>query len=105
MATNYIEMGGVWDHTPASAVASGSVVVMNDTVGVAVTDIAAGATGAVQVDGVFSLPKDNSAIGQGKKVYWDGSAITTTDSGNTYAGRAITETVAGDATIAVALNQ
>lgn len=73
MATNFIQRGSVWDYTPSgSSVSSGDVVVMGAVLGVALADIADGATGAVQVDGVFSLPKVTAAVvAQGETVVWD----------------------------------
>ncbi|MAM87562.1 MAG: recombinase RecA [unclassified Hahellaceae] len=75
MATNYKHPGCVFDHVAASDIASGDVVIMGQTIGVAITDIATGDTGAVQVDGVFEVPKVSAAvIAQGESVMWDNSA-------------------------------
>lgn len=54
---NYSGQGRTLDFSPASDTAGGAAMVMGDTVGVAVGEIAAGETGAVAVEGVYELPK------------------------------------------------
>lgn len=73
MATNYISEGKVWQYTNSgSAISSGDVVVMGNVIGVALVDIANGATGSVAVEGVFDLPKvDAAVIGIGETLTWD----------------------------------
>lgn len=76
-----------------SAISSGDVVALGAAgVGVAIADIANGATGAVQVEGVFSLAKNTGetwAIGD--RLYWDSGAseFTVTAGSNTLAGYAV----------------
>ncbi|WP_341674951.1 capsid cement protein [Niveibacterium sp. SC-1] len=75
MAKNYVQPGEVIDYTPSAAVTSGQVVKVGSTLGVALVDIAANATGAVQITGVFRCPKVTTAvIAQGDPVLWDVSA-------------------------------
>lgn len=76
MATNYIQDGKVIDYTNGgSAIVSGAVVVIGALIGVALTDIAANAVGAVQICDVFELPKATAAvIGAGEEVIYDVSA-------------------------------
>lgn len=107
MATNYVEEGKVLQYTASGAdIASGDLVNIGNLAGVAITDIADGETGAVQIYGVFSLPKASGAISQGAKVYWDSanSNVTTTASGNTIIGVAATAHISGDTTANVLLN-
>lgn len=107
MAKNLKALGEVFDYTCTGNVTSGQLVVMNDTVGVAITDGKAGDVIAVRAEGVFELPKlASSDIGQGKKVYWDAtnSQINLTASGNTYAGKAYVAAAATTTTVQVALN-
>lgn len=107
MTTKFIQPGHVLDHTPGSDVANGALVVMGVRVGIALTDIASGATGAVRVEGVFSLPKlSTDVIAQGALVYWDASPgeITTTASGNTLAGYAVEAAGNGVLTCKVKIN-
>ena len=69
-----IQAGGSVDYTPGSAVSVGDVIVQNKLVGVASHDIASGALGSIDVEGVFDFPKatsGGSAIAAGKLVYWD----------------------------------
>ncbi len=75
MATNFIQPGKVFDHTPSGAIVSGSVVPMGQILGVALTNIAAGEIGPVQVEGVFEVPKVTGAVfAQGESLVWDVSA-------------------------------
>lgn len=85
---NFVSDGRVWEHTNATStiIASGDVVLMSNTIGVAVADIAAsGGSGSVQVEGVFNLKAAAGAWVQGDHLYWDASAsaFTKTASGNT----------------------
>ena len=75
MATNFIQPGKVIDHTPSGAIVAGSVVAIGQILGVAITNIAAGETGSVQVEGVFEVPKVTGAVfAQGESLVWDVSA-------------------------------
>ena len=77
MADNYLQEGGVVQHTAAADIASGSVVAMGNTLGVALVDIATGSTGSVKITGVFTVPKVSDAvIAQGESLTWDVSANT-----------------------------
>jgi predicted RecA/RadA family phage recombinase len=91
---------GTIDYTPASAVDAGDVVVTNGHVRIAKRDIAANELGALAVEGIFDVVKDNSNISDGNALYWDSNgdpvggtagtgAATTTASGNTFMGYAI----------------
>src|SRR5690348_6869515 len=63
-----------------SAVASGDVVVMGQTLGVAAVDIANGAAGSVAIVEVFTCPKVSGAvIAQGESLSWDVSATAFDD--------------------------
>ncbi len=75
MSTNYIQDGNVIQYTAGADITAGSVVKMGGTLGVALTDIANGATGSVAIQGVFELPKVSGAvIAQGESLVWDVSA-------------------------------
>ena len=79
MATSMKQPGEVIDYTAGADIASGDVVVIGGNgeaiLGVAITDIANGSTGAVAISGVFTLPKVTAAvIGQGESLVWDSSA-------------------------------
>ncbi|MBU1040060.1 MAG: DUF2190 family protein [Proteobacteria bacterium] len=96
-------------------IASGSPVLVGATLGVACGIIADDTEGVLAIEGVYELPKATGAIGQGALVYWDADgnpvvgatqtgALTTTDSGNTLAGRAYAAAASGDATVQIKLN-
>lgn len=77
MAKNYITEGEVinWTNGTGAAKAAGSVIAIGQTLGVALVDIANGATGSVGLEGVFSVPKVSGAvIAQGESLLWDVSA-------------------------------
>lgn len=77
MTTKYSHDGKVIDYvnTTGAAIASGAVVKMGNVLGVALGDIAIGATGAVGF-GVFrDIPKVTAAVfAQGESLTWDVSA-------------------------------
>lgn len=75
MATNFIQPGDVIDHVAAANITSGQVVKIGNILGVALADIANGATGSVAIRGVFEVPKASGAvIAQGESLTWDVSA-------------------------------
>jgi predicted RecA/RadA family phage recombinase len=72
MATNYVQPGDVIQYTAGAEISSGDVVKMGNTLGVALQDIANGATGSVAIRGVFTVPKVTAAvIAQGDSLTWD----------------------------------
>lgn len=64
MATNIVQEGKVlnWTNATGSAVVSGQMVRIGTLLGVAITDIANGATGDVQVAAVWRLPKVTATV-------------------------------------------
>ena len=106
MAKNFIKEGKILDYTAGAATVSGQFVLVGAIGGIAIADIANGATGAVQIEGVFSVPKASGAVTQGAKLYWDAtnSVLTTTSSGNTIVGVAAAAAASGDATVQILLN-
>ncbi|MGE0329696.1 MAG: capsid cement protein [Ramlibacter sp.] len=101
MTTKYSHEGRVIDYvnTTGGAIASGAVVKMGNILGVALVDIAIGATGAVGF-GVFTgIPKVSAAvIAQGESLTWDVSAVGFDDNAATPA----TGDVTGAAAVAFA---
>lgn len=81
MASNFVQPGMVIQFTNAgSAISAGDVVVVGKVLGVALVDIANGATGSVQIEGVFTVPKVSGAvIAQGENLTWDVSAVSFDD--------------------------
>ena len=81
MATNYLQDGNTLTYTndTGSAIAAGAVVKLgateDATLGIALADIANGASGAVQICGVFTVAKVSAAVfKQGESLIWDASA-------------------------------
>lgn len=81
MATNFVQPGDVLTYTngTGSAIDAGAVVKLgatgNATLGIALTDIANGASGSVQIRGVFTVAKVSAAVfKQGESLIWDASA-------------------------------
>lgn len=104
---NAVSAGNVIPYTPTAAVASGAMVAFGTKVGVAVADIAANATGSLQIVGEFTITKlgtDNVAAGAA--LYWDNTnkRLTTTSAGNTYAGFATQAAGAGVTTVQIKIN-
>jgi len=77
---NYIKEGKriTYKNSSGSTISAGSVVAVGNIIGIACTDIANTATGALAINGVFEVPKvsgaSGHAIAQGEKVLWDASA-------------------------------
>lgn len=98
---NYVDDGSTVNYTNAtgSAIASGAVVVLKHCLGVALVDIAIGASGAVKVKGKVTVPKVSAAVfAQGEKLIYDVSAAAFDDSAATPA----TGDITGGAVAAVA---
>ena len=84
MATNYEQPGKVLQYTAGSAITAGQVVKVGNILGVALAAIANGATGPVQIEGVFNVPKVSGAvIAQGQSLTWDVSAAAFDDNAAT----------------------
>ena len=87
MTTKFQQEGGVINYANAgSAIAAGSVVKMQNMIGIALVDIpATTGVGAVAVDGVFAgVPKVSAAVFVvGEKLLWDVSAGQFDDSAAT----------------------
>lgn len=81
MASNAVQDGDVIPFTNGgSAIASGDVVKIGQILGVALVDIANGATGSVATRGVFNVPKVSAAvIAQGESLVYDVSAAAFDD--------------------------
>ena len=72
---SYLQPGKVMEYVAGANIAAGDVVAFAWGCGVAVADIANGASGSLSVSGVFRLPKEAAlAISQGDIVYWDDAA-------------------------------
>lgn len=99
---NFVSQGATLEITAAADIASGDGVLTGSLFGVAAGDIANGATGIVNLTGVYDLPKkDTQAWTVGVKVYWDDTNkhCTTAASGNTLIGAAVLAVGAGAAEV------
>ena len=75
MTSKFIQPGEVIQYTAGSNITAGTVVPIGNILGVALVDIASGATGSVMIEGVFTAPKVSGAvIAQGESLVWDVSA-------------------------------
>ena len=84
MTKLYSGGGSVIDVTLSGTVSAGDVVVLGSIVGVYLSDGVSGDVVAVQIDGVFNLPKvDAAVIAQGEEVTWDASASEFDDNAST----------------------
>ncbi len=104
----FIQEGHYIDHTPASALASGDVVVQGDLVGVALRPLAAGETGALAVDGIFDFNKSTgAAFTVGTLLYWDdtNNVVTTTSAGNKAIGKVVRAAALADTTVRIRVSQ
>ena len=108
MAKNYIHEGDVLDYTAGgAALASGAVVLAGKRIGVVLRDIAANATGALSITGVWAIAKlAGDAVVIGDLLYWDAgnSRLTVTAGGNTLAGFAASSAGAGVTTVNIKIN-
>jgi len=109
MSTNYkgTNKRFTWTNNTSDAVASGDAVVFGAALGVAVVDIAAGASGELDAKEVFTLPAASAdSWDMGAQLYWDASAgnLTDTVGANTLAGMAAADKAALETTASVDLN-
>lgn len=90
----------------SAKISANTIILFGSRIAVAGADIQVGEKGALVVEGVFELPKDNAAITAGAEVYWDAtdSNITATATNNTKAGYAVAAAVADDSTVLVKIN-
>ena len=103
---SYVQEGHVIDHTPASAVAAGDVVVVGALVGVAPRAIAANSVGALSVEGVFELPIATGATGaQGSAINWYAVSGVAHASTGVAAGKLAKPRLVGDTSVHVNVNK
>lgn len=107
MTATYIQNGSTIDYvnSGSSKISAGDVVSLTTRIGVAGCDIAAGAIGALHMDGIFDMPKGSTAITLGAAVYFDAAnnVITATATSSIPAGYAVAAAAAADTTVRVKL--
>lgn len=78
-------------------IAANTIVALTGRIGVIGTDIKPGEKGSIHVSGVYEIAKTGTAaLTMGQEVYFDGTGITNTSSGNTPAGFAAAAAASGD---------
>ena len=104
---SYRNKGALVPHTAGSALSSGDVVVCGVEIRVCVTDIASGAVGSVRRAGRVTLDAASAdSWSAGDQLYWNAGdqCLTSTASGNTKAGIAVSDKAALTTTADVILN-
>jgi len=106
-----LQSGRMLDSTPSGDIAAGDVCIIgtadsvNSLIGVAPSDITSGELGAIDVGGVYRLPKattSTSALAAGTVVYWNNSSETVvTTNTETPLGQVAVAAAAADATVDV----
>jgi predicted RecA/RadA family phage recombinase len=106
----YVHHGDTVNYTPSVLVPAGSVVVVNDLLGITTRDLPANQPGSLAVVGVFDLPKATgagSALDMGVLAYWDATnqVVTAADASgvNKLLGKTVAASGDDDATIRVRL--
>jgi predicted RecA/RadA family phage recombinase len=104
---NFIKGGHVLNYTNSTGdtILSGALLIIGALIGIAVANIAPTEVGAVNLKGVYEVPKAAGAITIGAKLYWDATNknLTTTATNNTYAGIAYLGAAAGETTVQLLL--
>jgi predicted RecA/RadA family phage recombinase len=83
----YSQKGNVIDFTNSTEadIAYGDVIAVGGRIGIAAENIAKGATGSLNVTGVFEMPADDTtAFAVGDEVYWDNEGAKLTKTPGTY---------------------
>jgi len=81
---NFVQTGRVMPFVAGANVTSGQVVRVGNILGVATSDVANGASGLLQLEGVFSVPKVSGAvIAAGESLTWDASVAAFDDNAAT----------------------
>lgn len=93
---NYVQNGKQLDVIASAAYTSGQLVIEGNLVGVAVADIASGATGSISTEGVYAFQKEAAAtLVQGDIAYYD-AATKKLDATNTNPAVGYVVAVSGD---------
>lgn len=104
---NYVQPGNSITVTATAAASSGDGVKLNNLFGIASGDAAIGDKLVLTTQGVFDMPKVSAnTFDVGALVYWDDTAkvVTSTASGNTRIGLAVTAAANPSASVNVRLD-
>lgn len=105
---NRINSGGQIRYTAGSDIAVGAVVDLTSQIGIAVDAITSGEAGILEIDGLFTIAKDNSlVISQGDLLYWDSgnTELDKTALNQTYAGIAESDAAETATTVDILINR
>jgi len=105
----YIQKGAVIDYTNSTeaAISYGDIVTLGTRIGIAAEDIAVGATGGVEVEGVFELPTiTTESFAVGDVIYLDATGKGTKTAGalTVIMGWAIAPKLTAGATALIKIN-
>lgn len=101
---NFVQQGKTIDVVAGADIASGDIVVVGATAGIAVNKTANGDTATLHLEGVYEVPKVASgAITQGAKLYVIAGQAGTTVGSNVFLGYAHNSAADGAGTINVLL--
>lgn len=104
MTKLFVKPGKTLTIVAGSTIASGDPIQTGKLFGVALTDIATGASGEIGLEGVYTLTKDGTTIAQGADVYHDGTDATGDSAGNEHIGAANLAAAGGAGTVEVRLD-
>lgn len=91
-------------NSTSEAIEANTIVVLGSHVGIAGTDIGVGEMGTLVMEGVFKMPKGNTAIDLGDDVYFNADSGTITKTAtDTPAGYAVAAAGASDTEVLVKL--
>lgn len=103
---NFRQRGEVLDYVvPAAGVKSGDVVIVGGLIGIATCDGVQDEIVAVNLSGVYTLPKGSGALAQGVPVYWNATTkvVTATATDNTAIGNVMDPVVSATTEVNVRL--
>lgn len=94
---NFVKEGDVVTATPATAVTGGAGYLAGSFFGVAVVDVAAGASGEFVAEGIVELPKAAVAVAFGDRIFWDtaNKVVTNVGAGKQCVGVAVADAAVG----------
>lgn len=111
MATNKVQEGNVitWANATGSDVDSGDAIIIGNLMGIALVDIANGASGEVAIDGVYQMTKltgAGTAFTAGQKAYFsaNGNPLTALSASGYRLGYAVAAATSAATTVDVLLD-
>ena len=106
--TTFVQTGDIIDHTAATDLNAGDIIVTGDLVGQVVTSVPSGGLVGLRVEGVIRAPKlSTDVVVVGAPLYWDDaeSRLTVTAGSLKQAGWAVEAAGSGVSIVAVKLGR